>query len=391
MAEKKKAAITAAIPTIQGKDSDIQANTQANTELINRITSEFNEKAQDDVDRKIVRASDLLKRKVQEIPMLFAPVFPRKGVALFAGTSDAGKSMLLRNMAISVTTGRDFLGWKFKGVHRSCIFVATEDDEDATSYLLGKHEERYGDAADDLEKLRFLFDSENIVSELDKELTLEPADLVIIDAYSDVFDGKEQNNAAQTRTFINKFKNLAGKHDCLFLFLHHTGKRTEDLAPSKNNFLGSQSLEASVRLGIELRADRSNSDLRHFCIVKGNYLGSQYKQSSFVLKMDKSFTFTETGDRVLFEDLALPNTGKNPPKGKHPEDFTKEQHLSFLRDVAQSPLSKNKMTSAVQERFGVSDQPARKFVDYYIDKEFLKAIEGGTYPVYQINEGELPF
>ena len=64
MAEKKKAAITAAIPTIQGKDSDIQANTQANTELINRITSEFNEKAQDDVDRKIVRASDLLKRKV---------------------------------------------------------------------------------------------------------------------------------------------------------------------------------------------------------------------------------------------------------------------------------------------------------------------------------------
>lgn len=370
---------------------NLKEEPQENAEVINRITREFDERAQDDADRKIVRASDLLKRKVQEIPMLFAPVFPRKGVALFAGTSDAGKSMLLRNMAISVATGRDFLGWKFKGVHRSCIFVATEDDEDATSYLLGKHEERYGDAADDLEKLRFLFDSENIVSELDKELTLEPADLVIIDAYSDIFDGKEQNNAAQTRTFINKFKNLAGKHDCLFLFLHHTGKRTEDLAPSKNNFLGSQSLEASVRLGIELRADRSNSDLRHFCIVKGNYLGSQYKQSSFVLKMDKSFTFTETGDRVPFEDLALPNTGKNQPKGKHPEDYTKEQHLSFLRDAVQYPVSKNKMTSAIQERFGVSDQPARKFVDYYIEKEFLKAIEGGTYPVYQINEGELPF
>lgn len=389
--EEKKKAPTVVEALTEGKGNDFQPNTQANTELISRIKKEFDEKAQDDVDRKIVRASDLLKRKVQEIPMLFAPVFPRKGVALFAGTSDAGKSMLLRNMAISVTTGRDFLGWKFKGVHRSCIFVATEDDEDATSYLLGKHEERYGDAADDLEKLRFLFDSENIVSELDKELTLEPADLVIIDAYSDVFDGKEQNNAAQTRTFINKFKNLAGRHDCLFLFLHHTGKRTEDLAPSKNNFLGSQSLEASVRLGIELRADRNNSDLRHFCIVKGNYLGSQYKQSSFVLKMDKSFTFTETGDRVPFEDLAMPRTGINQSEGKRPTDFSDEQHRDFLRVAAATAVSKHQLTEAVMKKFQVSDKPARSFVDFYIKKEMVKEVEGGAYPKFVTTDGQLPF
>ena len=257
---------------------------------------------------------------------------------LFAGSSDAGKSMLLRNMAISVVTGRDFLGWKYKGVHRSCIFVATEDDEDATSYLLSKHEKTYGDAIDDLHNLRFMFNSDNIVSELDSELSIEPADLVIVDAYSDVFDGKEQNNAAQTRAFVNKFKALAEKYSCLFLFLHHTGKRTEDLAPSKNNFVGSQSLEASVRLGIELRVDRMNPELRHLCIVKGNYLGSQYKQSSFVLKMDENFVFSETGDRIVFEYLALnPNQSKLQSKGKQPSDFTEEQHLSFLRKAAFKP------------------------------------------------------
>lgn len=338
-----------------------------------------------------MRASDLLSRGTQEIPMLFAPVFPRRGVALLAGTSDAGKSMLLRNMAIAVVTGRDFLGWKFKGVHRSCIFVATEDDEDATSYLLGKHEQTYGDSPADLSRLRFLFDSESIVSELDSELSIEPADLVIVDAYSDVFDGKQQNDAAQTRAFINKFKVLASKHDCLILFLHHTGKRTEDLAPSKNNFVGSQSLEASVRLGIELRSDRNNPDLRHFCIVKGNYLGSQYKQSSFVLKMDENFTFAETGDRVPFDELALQPMKKGQPSGKRPGDYTKEQHLSFLREAAICPASKRKLSSAARGYFSISDQPARDFIGYYIKEGFLKSVEGKTYTEYQINEGELPF
>lgn len=362
------------------------------SEATEKIVGEFEKPANQDSNRKIVRASELLRRGVREIPMLFAPVFPRVGVALFAGTSDAGKSMLLRVMSISVVTGRDFLGWKYKGIHRSCVFVATEDDEDATSYLLGRHEETYRDAIDDLHSLRFIFNSENIIAELDSELTIEPADLVIIDAYSDVFDGKEQNNAAQTRTFVNKFKALAEKHKCLFMFLHHTGKRTEDLAPSKNNFVGSQSLEASVRLGIELRVDRTKPELRHFCIVKGNYLGSQYKQSSFVLKMDENFVFSETGDRTSFEYLALnPNQGKPQSKGKQPSDFTEEQHLSFLRKAASEPVSKRKLTSAIMENFAISDQPARKFIDYYIDGEFLKVLEGKPYSTYQINEGELPF
>lgn len=329
------------------------------SEATEKIVGEFEKTTNqnEDSNRKIKRASDLIKRGVKEIPMLFAPVFPRVGVALFAGSSDGGKSMLLRCMSICTVTGRDFLGWKYRGVHRSCIFVATEDDEEATSYLLTKHEKTYGDRADDLRNLRFVFNSENIVAELDSELTIEPADLVIIDAYSDVFDGKEQNNAAQTRAFINKFKALAEKHQCLFLFLHHTGKRTEDLAPSKNNFVGSQSLEASVRLGIELRVDRTNPEQRHFCIVKGNYLGSQYKQSSFVLKMDENFVFTETGDRVAFDSLALnPNQGKPQSKGKQPSDFTPEQHLAFLREVASKPKSKNYLTSAVMDNFGLSDR-----------------------------------
>lgn len=360
------------------------------SEATEKIMSEF-DRVPETTDRRIVRASDLLKKGVKEIPMLFAPVFPRKGVALFAGSSDAGKSMLLRNMAICVARGRDFLGWRFKGTRCSCIFVATEDDEDATAYLLGRHERTFGDTPDDLHSLRFFFDSENVVDELDAELSMEPADLVIIDAYSDVFDGKEQNNATQTRAFVNKFKMLAERHDCLFLFLHHTGKRTEELAPSKNNFVGSQSLEASVRLGIELRVDRENPELRHFCIVKGNYLGSQFKMSSFVLKMDDNFVFESTGERVPFENLALnPNTG-GQKNVKRPEDFPEDRHLAFLRKAAKEPVSKRELAKAVEKEFSISDRTARNFVGYYTDSGFLSVIDGKPYPKLKLNEGDLPF
>ena len=43
---------------------NLKEEPQENAEVINRITREFDERAQDDADRKIVRASDLLKRKV---------------------------------------------------------------------------------------------------------------------------------------------------------------------------------------------------------------------------------------------------------------------------------------------------------------------------------------
>ncbi len=345
--------------------------------------------------RKIIRASDLLKRGVREIPMLFAPVFPSSCVSILAGSSDAGKSMLLRNMAICTVTGRDFLGWKYRGKYRSCIFVATEDDEEATSFLLGKHEQGYGDTPDDLAGLRFLFATDNIIEDLKQELSIEPADLVIVDAYSDVFDGKEQSSAAQTRSFVNKFKKLASEFDCHVLFLHHTGKRTEDLAPSKNNFVGSQSLEASVRLGIELRVDKQNPDLRHFCIVKGNYLGNQYKMSSFVLKMDSNFVFTNTNERVSFEDLATLPSGQNNKntqrKDKLPTDYTTEQHSAFLRIAAASPITKTALNKPICDHFGLSDQTARKFAEYYINEKLVKPVDSKGFTKYVFHEAELPF
>jgi hypothetical protein len=106
--------------------------------------------------------------------------------------------------------------------------------------------------------------------------------------------------------------------------LHHTGKRTQNLEPSKDNLLSGQGLEAKMRVVIELRADLMNPAFRHLCIVKGNYLPANYKRESFVLQFDEpNFHFTNTGERVPFELLVKNvNTEQDKEKWQQAKELT---------------------------------------------------------------------
>ena len=55
-----------------------------------------------------------------------------------------------------------------------------------------------------------------------------------------------------------------------------------------------------MRLLMELRQDPERHDIRHLCIVKGNYLPSEYKHDSFELRFTPSLNFEATGERVPF-------------------------------------------------------------------------------------------
>jgi RecA-family ATPase len=185
------------------------------------------------------------------------------------------------------------------------LFCSTEDEQHATSFLLSRQATGYD--RESLSGLRFLFDFENLYEEIDNSLGVSPADAVIIDCFSDVF-GQDLKDTQRIRNFLNPYKALSEKHQNVFVFLHHTGKRTENFEPSKNNLLSGQGLESKMRLVIELRQDHSNPGLRHLCIVKGNYLGANMKRESFVLSFnEQTFTFQNTHDRVPFELLSKPS------------------------------------------------------------------------------------
>lgn len=253
-------------------------------------------------DYSIPNASgmQLLNDEAEEIPKLIDPIFHRVGLASLIGSSDTGKSSFLRDLCVHIVTGMDFLGWKVNPIHKRAYYVSTEDDQMAISFLLKKQNKDYGLIPEDLENLVYIFETDNLVYRLDKELCEKPADVVVIDAFADVFNGQlyETN---RVRAFLNEFSQLAQKHQCLIIFLHHTNKRSDTLEPSKHNALGSQGFEAKMRLMIELKSDTQINNQKHFCIVKGNYLSNQYKTHSFNLQFTENLTFNNLNTRTHYD------------------------------------------------------------------------------------------
>ena len=251
----------------------------------------------------LVNGYDMLNLSAEAMDCLLEPILPRTGVAALVGTSDSGKSTLLRGLAMAVASGStEYLGFRLCPKHRSAIYVATEDDASAIGVLMQRQLEELGTPKEAYHSLDFVFEVDNLINNLDEMLEATPRDLVIVDAFADLYTGPLNENN-RVRSFLNQFSQLAVKHSVLIIFLHHTGKRTENLAPSKHNAIGSQGFEAKMRLVMELRPDPERHELRHLCIVKGNYLSDEYKHDSYVLRFTSALNFVATGERVPFGAL----------------------------------------------------------------------------------------
>ncbi len=244
----------------------------------------------------------LMEEPSEKTMFLVEGMMQKVGLACIAGSSDTGKSLFLRQFAIAIVTKqKEFLGRRINAEHHRALCVITEDLESETKKYLKKQAQSC--SPDLLEELEFIFYSENLLQSLEKKLHDKKTDLVVIDCFGDLFNGK-LNDSTSVRQWLQSFHNLALRHQCLILFLHHTGKRTEYITPSKNHLLGSQAFEAKMRLVMEFRMDNSDANLRHLCIVKGNYLSSSDKQKSIMLRLDEvTLTFSDTGKRVPFELL----------------------------------------------------------------------------------------
>ena len=155
-------------------------------------------------DKVFHTASELLSRNIDEIPCILEPILPKVGLCGFAGSSDTGKSSFLRQLAISVSVGdTDFLGYNLNTEHQKAIYVSTEDDEYAISYLLTKANNEKQLTNDCYNGLSFIFDTHNLLEKLDKQLSVSKVDLIIIDAFTDLY-GKGMNDPNQVRTYLNE-------------------------------------------------------------------------------------------------------------------------------------------------------------------------------------------
>ena len=336
-----------------------------------------------------VDGKTLLNMRIDHIPELYERLIPQVGSWAAVGASDTAKSMILRQMAMCVVSNQPFLGRKCNAVYNRAVVVCSEDDENAISFLLRRQNKTLGLTEEQAGNISFLFDTFDFIEKVEAELKRAPADLVIIDAFGDLFDGKDLNQNNQVRQFLNKFTLLANKYKCSIGFLHHTGKRTEDLSPSKNNAIGSQGFEAKMRLVIEVRLDAKETDLRHLCIVKGNYLPQDEKTSSHVVKMDDNFTFTDTGDRVPFDELTAGRGGQPAKNAKiEPAKVDDQLHKVFIERTFKNGKqhSKNELKRKVLDYFNVADKVGRRFVDYYDEQSWIVNVsKNASRTVYKSN------
>lgn len=248
---------------------------------------------------KFYNAYTLYNSEIKKVPKLLDPFLQKVGLASIVGSSDTGKSTFLRQLALSVALNRpDFVGFKINSGTNKVIYISTEDDPDSTNAVIKMQLKKLlGDSdVSNLKNLNFIFEIDNILNTLDEYLYDNQHDLIILDAFADVFGG-EINSNTQVRQFLNEYHKLAIKHNCLIIFLHHNGKRTDKNKPSKDNIIGSQAFEAKMRSVLNL-SQSLNKDERNLTLVKCNFLSSEFKGHNYVLKFDENLVFSNTNRKI---------------------------------------------------------------------------------------------
>ncbi|WP_278034969.1 AAA family ATPase [Flavobacterium nitratireducens] len=323
----------------------ILENTPASTsEIIEEYKSTFD-------------ALELYNLEIETLPKLLDPFFQKVGLASLVGTSDSGKSTFLRQLSLSVVLQKEtFIGCKLNCKSNKVIYVSTEDDSNSVSAAIRK-QIQYLQIEDPnldfslLKNLQFIFDTENLLERLKKILEKEPCDLIVIDAFTDVF-AKEINANTQVRQFLNEYDKLAKKYGCLILFLHHIGKNTQKNSPSKDSIIGSQAFEAKMRSVIELRPNHFKDNYKDLWVLKANFLDSSHKSKSYVLEMNKNLIFRETGERnskiqnskkdntvIIDKVLELKNKGLSV---RQIEAKLKDTEFRVSKSVISEIINKNK-------------------------------------------------
>ncbi len=318
-----------------GKDiSDFFANGETFENLNVLLSNTIQEKPPEvlNPDKVVFNAVELMAMGNLEPKYLMHPIFPQKGSAVLAGKPDTGKSQFARQLCIQVALGhKKFLDFDLSPVHKRAIYVATEDNQEATTFLVSKQFKGLNEEV--VENLRFIFadtmDQEEILIKIDEELKLCPADLVVIDSFGDIFKGSDSNNNMAMRNTVKLFDKIAKEHNCLVLFVHHINKAAYRQAPGQEHIQGGSGLVQKVRLAIQLSEGEGNK--RYFTVVKGNYCPKEYKQNSLeLLFSEEDFLFTNTGNLIPTSDL-----------GTQPDNAKTEEKYNELEETALTIFSDN--------------------------------------------------
>lgn len=307
-----------------------------------------------DTIENLINGLNLLSKPRPETHWLVENLIPYSILSALVGESGTGKSTFLRQLALAIIQQKStFLGYKLDVRSGNVLYVSTEDGKnftyDSLCKQLGYTDEMFNEDGELLihqdERLAnvwFLFDNLNIIDKAERIVESKSVDLIIVDAYSDIFVG-DMNQSNQVRTFLTDYSKIADHYNCAVLFMHHFGKGIRTNA--KHKILGSSGFEQKMRSILSLSR---KSDQVLLKIVKTNYLSKM--ESS---KVD-SLTLNEN---LLFEKISttIDQASSTEIKPTKVEILLADYH-ELLHDIKYGPLTYKKAISLLlEDGFKVSE------------------------------------
>ena len=210
------------------------------------------------------------------------------GVYLLVSHPKVGKSMFAQQLAFSLTTGEDFLGFKVNPSH--VLYITTEGD-------INQLNDRFKlmNLKPNVNKLHII-DIDDIpdfyIRDIERdiyELTFDKEPLfIIMDMFKDIkFDTSyDLNNYQEINDVVfRKLKELCRKYNATLLVTHHLNKRDETM--------GSVGLNADVSGIMKLKESKNNYNK-----LTLDYKGRDLGRLELNLKRNENQTFSVIGENT---------------------------------------------------------------------------------------------
>ncbi len=195
----------------------------------------------------------------EEVPWVIDGLFSRGSVSLVFGKPGAKKTWLCLDCGIHVAAGEDWLG---RAVEQGPVLVIDEESGPRRlrrrfRWLLNGHGLGRGLPVHFVSLALLNLASNGQDAQAVDELLgqVKPA-LVVIDALIDVSGGADENAAGDMQRLMQTLRQLAEKHDCAIVLIHHAGKAGQ--------YRGSSAIMGAVDLALEVSSetDSPNVDCR---------------------------------------------------------------------------------------------------------------------------------
>ena len=222
--------------------------------------------------------------------------------AMVAGQAKAGKSTLLRELAVSVASGMDFMNNPKYPVMRkgTVLFIQEEDSEGKVRDDIIKVIEAKGCGNDIplyfMNMKGFKFDDENM-EKIETAIEKYEPTLVIFDCLYRMIDSGELNNADDMRDIQDWLATLSSEYDTTPLLAHHYGKAKE-ADRSALKMLGSSTWHNFFRSGIFISKyeDDDEEEIPEGCMkvfVERQFSNFGDIRSDFIIKLAPREYFTD--------------------------------------------------------------------------------------------------